>query len=312
MKSLFFRAFVLLQFLLIWACGNNNVKKPIVTVTILPQQYFAQQIAGEYFDIHTMVPKGSSPESFDPSPSSLVQLNKSKAYFRIGGLGFELAWMNKLIQNNPHMMVFDTSKGISFLEDSHEDCADWGENQEECAEGHNHNHEGASDPHIWNSTKNAEVIAANMRDAFIQLDPKHRKEFETNYQNLIAQIRQTEDSLTDILKDLKGSSFLIYHPALTYWAHDYGLNQYSIENQGKEPSAAYIKALMDTVRGKNVRVIFIQQEFDSKNAQTIAKELNIPVRQINPLNYDWNQELIDMANALKTSQNAEPQNATHE
>lgn len=287
------RFYYLLSFLLLigmaGACTKPKEKKPLVTVTILPQQYFAEQIAGDKFEINTMVPRGSSPESFDPSPSSLQKVSDSRAYFMIGHIGFELAWMKKLEENNPELQVFDNSEGIDLLVDEH-DCGH---------EGHNHAAHGSGvDPHTWTTPRNAAQIAANMLSAFIELDPANEAYYRDNYNRLMDEIRATSDSLNMLLSDLPSRDFAIYHPSLTYFAHDYGLRQFAIENDGKEPSALYLKALIDTVRHNGVKVIFIQQEFDEKNARMLAGEVDGKVIAINPLSYEWSSELIEIAKAL--------------
>lgn len=274
-------------------CKSTRSEKPIVTVTIAPQQYFAEKIAGDKFEIRTMVPNGNSPESFDPSPVDLVNLSHSKGYFKIGYIGFELAWMNKLQEMNPQMRVFDNSQGIGLIEGGEHVCSD---------ASHQHQHEEVVDPHIWTSATNGKLIAKNMLDAFIALDPDNKAYYENNYADLMKEITLTSDTVDQLLKPLEGKSFVIYHPSLTYLAREYGLDQHAIENQGKEPSAAHLKALIDEVRESGARVIFIQQEFDAKNAQMIADELGIKVVQINPLSYEWSKELIDIAKVLNDAE----------
>ncbi|MEG1585393.1 MAG: zinc ABC transporter substrate-binding protein [Bacteroidales bacterium] len=280
---------VLAFLLLITGCTQPQQTKPIVTVTISPQKYFAEKIAGEKFEIHTMVPNGSSPESFDPSPGAFVSLNNSKAYFKIGYIGFELAWMDKIQRNTPDLKIYDNSEGIELLENKEHTCSD---------PTHHHEVEMTIDPHIWSSPANGEKIARNMLKAFVELDPENKAYYEANYDQLLKEIHQTRDSVNQMLADQRGEAFVIYHPSLTYLAHDYGLKQYAIENQGKEPSAAYLKSLIDIVKESGAKVIFIQQEFDVKNAELIAKELGVKIVQINPLSYEWNTELIGIAKAL--------------
>lgn len=89
--------------LLLAACTGNSSKsngkegeKPVITVTLEPQRYFTEAIAGDKFKVVSMVPKGSSPETYDPVPQQLVSLGDSKAYFRIGYIGFEQTWMDRL------------------------------------------------------------------------------------------------------------------------------------------------------------------------------------------------------------------------
>ena len=269
------------------ACGHTpqQSEKPVITVTLEPLRYFTEAIAGDCFEIVSMVPKGSSPESYDPTPQQLVNLSKSQAYLRIGYIGFEQAWMKKLEANYPTMKVYDTSKGVDLIR----------------AEGHwhgNHYHEGGVEPHIWNSTQNASVIADNIYAALCEMDADHQPEYKQRLDSLKQVIARTDADVRTLLANAD-STFLIYHPALSYFARDYGLHQISIEEGGKEPSPATLKTLIETCRREGAQVIFVQQEFDQRNAQLIADELGIEIVPINPLSHDWAEEMLRVANALK-------------
>lgn len=277
----------ILTLFILSACGNTTQKseKPILTVTLEPLRYFTEAIAGDNYEVVSMVPKGSSPESYDPTPQQLVNLSKSQAYFRIGYIGFEQAWMKKLEANCPNMKVYDTSKGIDLIRDK----------------GHwhgDHFHEGGVEPHVWNSTQNALIIADNIYQALCELDSTHQEDYQKRLDVLKQTIRQTDANIRTLLENAD-STFLIYHPALSYFARDYGLKQVSIEEGGKEPSPAQLKALIETCRNENVHTIFVQQEFDQRNAQLIAHELGVNIVSINPLSYDWVKEMIRIAEALK-------------
>ena len=277
----------ILTLFILSACGNTTQKseKSILTVTLEPLRYFTEAIAGDNYEIVSMVPKGSSPESYDPTPQQLVNLSKSQAYFRIGYIGFEQTWMKKLEANCPDMKVYDTSKGIDLIRDK----------------GHwhgDHFHEGGVEPHVWNSTQNALIIADNIYQALCELDSTHQEDYQKRLDVLKQTIRQTDANVRTLVENAD-STFLIYHPALSYFARDYGLKQVSIEEGGKEPSPAQLKALIETCRNENVHTIFVQQEFDQRNAQLIANELGVNIVSINPLSYDWVKEMIRIAEALK-------------
>ena len=269
------------------ACGNTAQKdeKPILTVTLEPLRYFTEAIAGDHYQVVSMVPKGNSPESYDPTPQQLVNLSRSQAYLRIGYIGFEQAWMKRLEENNPDMKVFDTSQGVDLIR----------------GEGHwhgDHFHEGGVEPHIWNSTRNANVIANNIYTALCELDAAHEADYKHRLDSLKQIINQTDADVRTSLENAD-STFLIYHPALSYFARDYGLKQISIEEGGKEPSPAQLKALIEACRKENAHTIFVQQEFDQRNAQLIADELGVNVVSINPLSYNWAEEMLRVAQALK-------------
>lgn len=265
---------------------SQDNEKPVIVVTIEPQRYFTEAIAGDKFDVISIVPKGSSPETYDPTPQQLVSLGDSKAYLRIGYIGFEQVWMDRLIDNTPHIQIFDTSKDIDLI----------------LGEAHNHGdhqHAGGVEPHIWNSTNNALIIARNTYKALCQLDKENEAYYLNRYDSLCQRIMHTDSIIRKTLQQPgTAQSFMIYHPALSYFARDYGLQQISIEEGGKEPSPAHLKDLVDLCRQEDVRIIFIQPEFDRRNAEIIARETGTDIVPINPLSYDWEAEMLAVAQTL--------------
>ncbi|KAA6349948.1 zinc transport system substrate-binding protein [termite gut metagenome] len=261
---------------------HKNDGQRIITVTIEPQRYFTEAIAGSKFTVISMVPKGSSPETYDPIPKQSAELSKSEAYFRIGYIGFELAWMDRLLENIPHIQVFDTSKGIEYIRED---------------DGHTHE-AGGIEPHIWCSPTNARIIAQNMLDALCTLDKENKAYYLARYDSLCQRIDKTDSIIRNILKEKTSSSFMIYHPALSYFARDYGLHQISIEEGGKEPSPAHLKEIIEVCKTEKVRIVFIQPEFDRRNAEVMAKETGTRIVPINPLSYNWEEEMIKIAKEL--------------
>ena len=147
-------------------CGCANGKKdtvgsdkPVIMVTIEPQRYFTEAIAGDKYDVVSFVSKGNSPENYDPTPQQLVALKNSDAYLRIGHIGFEQVWLDRLLEYTPHLQVFDTSKDIDLIFDDHHH-----------QDGEHHSCGLGVEPHIWNSPDNALNIARNTYRALSQLD----------------------------------------------------------------------------------------------------------------------------------------------
>ena len=113
-----------------------------------------------------------------------------------------------------------------------------------------------------------------MYEAFVSIDPDGEKVFRKNYEELLDEINQVDSIMTERLSPVSGTMFAIYHPSLSYLAKDYNLHQLSLEYNGKEPSAFYLKKAIDIARENNVKVIFIQQEFDAKKAESKVKRWN--------------------------------------
>lgn len=273
------------------SCRNAEKNdKPTITVTIEPLRYFTEAIAGDKFNVVSIVPEGSSPETYDPTPQQMVNLNKSIAYLRIGYIGFEQSWISKLQENFPELSFYDTSAGVNLI---HQQCSHSHGNKGE--EKHTHGIE----PHIWNSTENAKIIANNICNALEEIDNRNSDYYQHKLDSITEIIERTDNEIRNIIAGAE-KTFLIYHPALTYFARDYSLEQISIEEGGKEPSPAHLQSLIKLCREKNAKVIFVQQEFDMRNAETIAKELGVKVIPVNPLNYNWTEEMTNTAKALCT------------
>lgn len=296
----------ILSLLLLTACVTKQTDGIIVTVTIEPQRYFAEKIAGDKYKINCVVPAGQSPETYDPTPREMMQIGKSVAYLRIGPIGFEQAWMDKIRENNPKMEVFDTSEGMDMLTDTDEehahDHSTHNHDSHAAEEDHHHHHHGGVDPHIWSSIAGAKVVAWNTLNAFITLDPDNTEYYWQNYNKLVDEIDKTDAEIKQLLDPLTDRTFIIYHPALTYFAKEFNLVQLCIEMDGKEPSPAQLKQLVETARANKAQVVFIQQEFDQKNAELIAHETGCKLTVVNPLAYDWSEEMIHIAKALADGQ----------
>ncbi|GHV59860.1 zinc ABC transporter substrate-binding protein [Bacteroidia bacterium] len=282
-----FRFTLILLALGLVACSGQPIQENRIMVTIEPQRYFAEQLADSLFEIMTMVPVGSSPESYDPTPREMMQLAKSKAYFCIGHIGFENAWLHRLKSNHPQVRFFDNSKGIHWISGDH--------HHHDAIDNDSHSH---IDPHTWPSPVEARMIAQNMFAALSKIDPKHTDTYRENLERLLLEIDETDQIVRSYLSHSSQKSFIIYHPALTYFARDYGLTQYAIETEGKEPSPEQLKQLVDLAKKESIRTVFIQQEFDRKNAEIIARETGCRLEVINPLSYHWREEIIRIAKIL--------------
>ena len=280
-----------LSFLLLACNSNRENDTNVLTVTIEPQRYFMEQIVGDKFQINTLVPPGSSPETYEPSPSAMIKLGNSKAYFKVGFLGYENVWAGKLSENNPNLKIVDCSAGIEPVYGGH------GHHDHSHGDSE-HEHADAADPHVWSSAKNAVLFSQNMLNAIVEIDTENADFYRANFEKLKQKIVETDSTLTQLLRDIPSRSFIVYHPALGYFARDYDLEQHSIEFEGKNPSPAQMKELVDLAKAENITIVFVQQEFDVKNTEVIAKEIGAKSFTINPLAYEWDEELIRIAQIL--------------
>ena len=262
---------------------TSGTEKPAVTVTVTvtisPYKYFVDQIAKGKVDVNVMVSNGNNPETYEPYAQQMMELSKSALYLKVGSIGFEQTWMKKLQDNAPDMKVIDTSVGIKPAKTPG----------------------GNIDPHVWMSCSNARIIASNILKALSELEPKNKAFFEKNYQSLLSIIDKRDSIIRESFKkdpDLV-RKFVIYHPILTYFARDYQLEQLAIEEEGREPSAAQLKSLIERARKEKIKFCLIQAEFANRNTTTFINESHTKPMNINPLQGDWNWAMQEAAAAVQ-------------
>lgn len=268
-------------------------EKESLTVSILPQKYFVEKIVGDHFNINVMIPPGASPVTYEPTPKQMKELSNSKVYIRIGHIEFEKSWMNKLKNVNPTMEIIDQSVVAELIEPEQEH--EYGHDH-----GGEHHHHGI-DPHIWTSPKEVKKQIEFIYKYFIKNYPEYKSEFSNNYKSFQNELDSLDSYLVQTLEPFRNKKFLIFHPALSYVARDYGLEQISIEIEGKEPTPANIQEIIRLAKSENIKVIFVQQQFSTHNAEVIAHEINGNVVQIDPLSYDWEESIKIIANEIAKS-----------
>lgn len=283
---------IILTILLFISC-NSSKKDDIQTlsVTIEPQKYFLEQLVGDKFNINCVVPNGSNPESFDLAPSQMLNISKSKAYFKVGYLGIENTWINDIGKTNAGIRFIDCSEGITPIIEH--DC-----NHHDHDHSHGHGHAGGIDPHTWSSPATARIMVDNMYKAVVEIDSINRSFYTDNYNNLVAEINNTDSIIRYYTENASCKSFIIFHPALSYFSEEYGLEQLTIEYEGKNPSPSQLKLLIDKARVDGVKAVFVQQEFDPKNVETVANAIGVKPIPVNLLSYNWPDEMIKIGKAI--------------
>lgn len=275
--------------LLLMACSGRHRAadegKPVITVSIPAQQWLLQQIAGDRMEVQSLLGPASNPETFEPDMRQLMNLEHSRAFFRTGMAGFEESMLEKIAENFPSLRICNSAGGIIPLKHTHEG----GVVHEEY------------DPHIWTSLKNARIMAAEMLREIIAIDPEGKSVYTDNFKRLDSRLAQLDDSIARALEPSRGAAFLVWHPSLSYFARDYGLRQLAMEPEGKEASPAALRERIDLVSGKNPRVFFIQKEYDSRQAEALARELGVRTESIAVMQPDIMEQARIITRAITLS-----------
>jgi len=287
MKKYFYLFFVVL-----FACQPKlKETSSLVSVSILPQKYFVEQIAGNLVQVNVLVPPGSSPHNYEVLPSQMKDLSKSKAWLQIGLLTLEDALKAKLSDINKNLAIVNSSEGIIPIAGSgHEH------------NGHEHSANEAFDPHIWLAPAEVKIMAKNTLNALKVGFPQHSSAFDKNYTRFIARIDSVSAAIDQKLAPMKNRNILIFHPALAYYARQFNLSQIALEFDGKEPSPKHMKEIVDLAHQQNIHVIFIQKEFDPAFARQLSREIDGKVVIIDPLDYNWEKQMLDITEKIAAQQ----------
>lgn len=286
MKKLIFVLAVIL-----FACQPRQKKEAenMVSVSILPQKYFVDQISGGFLQVNVLVPPGSSPHNYTVLPSQMKSLAASKVWLQIGLLTFEEVWNDKFAEMNKGLSLINCSEGIVPV---------FGSKCEEEGHDHEHGHHDAVDPHIWAAPAEAKIMAKKTYEALSTAFPEHASIFGTNYTKLITKIDSLSAQIEQKLAPLTHRGILIFHPTLGYYARQFKLEQIPLELDGKEPSPKHMKEIVDIAKKQDIRIVFIQKEFDSENALQLSREINGQVVSIDPLDYNWEKQLLDITEKI--------------
>jgi zinc transport system substrate-binding protein len=271
---------LMLSALLLAGCGEKKdlqgLEKPVVFTSILPQAGLAKAIAGEHAEIRTLVGEGQSPHAYEPTARQLARLGKA-----------ETQLLKKITALYPELTLVETQRGIPLIAMGHGAHCDH--------EEHDH---GAADPHIWLNPSNAVAIARAMLQSFEKTDPAHAGEYRNNFEHLSKELMKLDAETRARLIPFKGARFYVFHPSFGYFAEAYGLEQVSIELDGKSPSPRQLADLIAQAREDGVKVVFVQQQFPADSATAVADAIGGSVVRLDPLAEDVVANLRKIAESI--------------
>ncbi len=267
----------------------------VVAVSIPPQAWFAERIGGRLVSVQVVLKPGDSPATYDPTPRELARLADARIYFAVG-VPMETRLLPELRRDFPDLQIVDTTAGIAELA--------FGATTQEPTTGGSLKPEQASgelDPHIWLSPRLAKILARNMANALIALDPAHTDSYQAGLAGVEQELDRLDAELKSLLAPLAGRELLVYHPAFGYLAAEYGLVQVAIESGGQQPSPRQLADLLKQARTRHPGAIFVQPQFSATTAHTLARELGVPVVELDPLARNYPDNLQRMAVTIRNN-----------
>jgi zinc transport system substrate-binding protein len=263
-----------------------------VAVSVAPLASIVEAIGGDHVDVTIMVPPGSSPATYEPTPRQMAGLTSSVLYVSVG-LPRERTWLSQIRATHPDLPILDLpaivqTRPINAHGHGHDEAPD-----------HDHGSEGERpDPHIWLGPAQLRTIARAVRDELSRIAPALADELAANTDDWLARLDAADEVARQRLRPYAGRAFLIFHPALGYFADAYGLRQIAIEKYGMEPGPRMIAASIEAARAQDIQVVFVQAQFSEDSARTIAAEIDGSVVRLDPLAPDPIETILTVMEAL--------------
>ena len=255
--------------LVLTACNSSDNKetnsgKQVVYTSIYPISYIAENISGDRLEVRNIIPVGTDPHSWEPTPKDMAELEDADLVL-VNGLGME-SWLDSLVTTIGKDKIKEVNSNVDLIDLT-------GEEHDHDHEGHDH---GEFDPHIWMSIENMKIVANNIYESIVKLDGDNEEYYLGNYNKLLSNLDELEKDYKDRLSSYKGESIIVPHEAFSYLAKDYALNQVPIEgiNSSGEPDLGKMAEIIDIAKNNNINTVFYEFGSSDKIAKTIASEVN--------------------------------------
>ncbi|MDQ6926614.1 MAG: metal ABC transporter substrate-binding protein [Candidatus Eremiobacteraeota bacterium] len=240
-----------LALLLLVACSHAAADRPagplriVATTTTLAS--IARGAAGTQADVRSLVPVGTSPEDFQPSPDVIAALRNADVLVE-NGAGLE-SWLDATIRNagNPRLRVVVCADGLPVRD---------------------------GNPHLWMDPELARVYATKIRAALITADAPNAAGYRATAaaydKELAALTARTRAKIATI--PVPRRTMIVFHNAFDYYARRFGLRIVgAIEpTAGAEPNPAHVSELVRLARAEHVPAVFAEHEYSDKLARTLA------------------------------------------
>lgn len=261
-----------------------------VFVSIAPQAWVVEQIGGGHVAAEVLLPAGSSPHTYDPSPRQVAGMARAGIFFTVG-LSFERGLTGRIATLFPKLVVADAKEGIELKPLGNE-----------AGNSPDRSHvESGPDPHFWLDPILAGSMARNICVSLCRLDPAHENEYRANFSALSSDLEESDRRIAALLAPYRGRKIYVFHPAFGYFAGRYGLVQVAVQTGGHDPSARDLSRLIERMGQESVKVIFVQPEFSQTVARTLEQALGCRAESLDPLSRDYLPNLESMARKIASA-----------
>ena len=274
---------------------QSSEKQISVLATTAMLGEYVKQVAGDNIDVQVLMPYGSDPHHFEPSPQDVAKIESADLVFYVG-LKYETRPLLKLLENttNTNQTLIEIGEKINpieFKEDDHdeheghghdEDKDEHGEHggkdEHEGHEGHDH---GVYDPHFWFDPTRVSLAVDAIKIALVNIDPENKDSYETSANNYTAKLTELDVQTKDLISTIPADQrkFITTHEALGYLEARYDVEVLTaiIQSITTEDTATpkQLVNVIEEIKEHEIKVLFMEAESPTKAAEVIAQETGV-------------------------------------
>ena len=256
MKNILLIIIILFSIITI-TCNNNDNKntsgKLQIYTSVYPIYDFTKKIGGEKITVYNMTKAGAEPHDFEITSKDMANLSKADLFIYNGG-GME-HWVDA---------VKDVLQNIKYIDSSS-----------------NINNQDNLDPHFWLSPKNAKIQMENIKNGLIEIDFENKDYYQSNYNLYANRLDELDNKIKISLSNIKNRNLVLTHPAFGHFCKEYSLNQIAIARDEADPKA--MAEIITFIKNNDIKAIFYEEFSSSKLVDSIAKETQIKILTLNPI-----------------------------
>ncbi|MCA2499424.1 zinc ABC transporter substrate-binding protein [Staphylococcus xylosus] len=269
------------------ACGNINKgenkdvsskNKLKIYTTAFAFQSFTEQIGGKYVDVESIYPPGADMHTFEPTQKEMVNIAKGDLFIYSNQ---EMDPVAKKIAGSINNKDLKLALAANF---THDDLVvNHGHEHEHEHEGHEHDNEeeghdheeGSEDPHIWLDPVLNKKMVKSIKDDLAKKDPQHKDYYENNYKQVVNDLDNINQRLTEVTEHPKRDTVVISHDSIGYLANRYGFKQEGVSGMNnEEPSQRDLMNIVNNIKQTKQPYVLYEQNISSKVTDVIQKESN--------------------------------------
>ena len=272
---------IILALLLLFTntCGTEKTsQKQMIVTGLAPIASLIKIIAGDEYDVRSVIPNNTDPHYFNLKPSDAMILAKA----------------NTIIALDDHfdgktLSTADNAKKIYLLNEK----SDYSNNEHD---GHDHSgHDHDVNPHLWISYEHLEDLSQKITEILVAEFPENREFFQKNNELFVKNLQESYQQTKQLYKNSNKQVFVVQrHRVWDYLLEELGINLIATvyEYEGEQVSVKKMVAIIDKIKQipNKSQIILIEDAFTEPSTvlKAISKETGVQIKTFNPMSVPEN------------------------